>query len=591
MAVIGGTLLDREFVVHVLEVPAGMEDIDGSTVSMALIVLRRQTGMLLALPVGVFSEETLAAGAQAESGGEIGLSHQASVSAGIKLDLADDAMPDPLLDGSMVDVLLVDVASNLADLLVPFDPQVHTMDIMHTFNANEPNLMPLPLDLAQVTWGWINEPGSGDLVAFYSAEEAELVPETPMDSPSAAPLHSGRRRPLPNGGGGGQPDAPKSQPRKAPRPTVASLAASLDQVTSTLPAMVAQMEKLSARTEAMEQQLRGDVSRPSALKTPLGVSAMNGLSAPSVRASAVAKEFPVPKSSAQIGSLPGAHKSYVAQELQQLEEERETGTESADLARAMLVQSQALSSLVQQLSGADPIQDLSTTGSTLSTKGAQGRMKLQQELAAHRGTFFQSVLQSMARRMQPARPAEQTPSELALRGVTPTAYVERFGGYGRNKDLGCLQWQVAMILDHLQNENIAAAKDSAALLAVCLEQAALDSGRLDIGLLLSLSEDPPSGVFQNRATTSYARGRAFAPLADQRWVTVALAFIKEMDLIATKRQDAIGVKPDRDTSAASSNPAPKRTPKKTKGGGKESKKRRKSSSPLRTGCQWSHPVP
>lgn len=38
---------------------------------------------------------------------------------------------------------------------------------------------------------------------------------------------------------------------------------------------------------------------------------------------------------------------------------------------------------------------------------------------------------------------------------SPTSYVERYGGYGRSRDLGCLMWQVAilaMILDHLQNE-------------------------------------------------------------------------------------------------------------------------------------------
>lgn len=151
--------------------------------------------------------------------------------------------------------------------------------------------------------------------------------------------------------------------------------------------------------------------------------------------------------------------------------------------------------------------ELAATGSTISTKGAQGRQKLQQELAQHKGIFFDSVLRSMARRMQPARPADLPAQDLALRGVTPTAYVERYGGFGRSRDLGCLMWQVAMLLDHLQMDNLLAAKDSAALLAVCLEQAALDNGRMDIGLLLSLGEDPPAGVFQNKAVTSYARGR------------------------------------------------------------------------------------
>ena len=207
---------------------------------------------------------------------------------------------------------------------------------------------------------------------------------------------------------------------------------------------------------------------------------------------------------------------------------------------------------MNQLASGDPIGDLSTSSSSLSTKGAQGRAKLQQELAAHRGLFFQSVIQSMARRMQPARPADLSPQELAARGICPTAYSERFGGYGKARELGCLQWQVMMLLDHLQNDNFPAAKDIAALLAVCVEQSAMDGGRLDIGMLLSLSEDPPSGVFQ------------------QRWVTIALAYIKEMDLIASKRIDAAGGKANDKDQPNPQQPNPKKPPKKgAKGGGKQ----------------------
>lgn len=160
--------------------------------------------------------------------------------------------------------------------------------------------------------------------------------------------------------------------------------------------------------------------------------------------------------------------------------------------------------------------------------------------------------------------------DLALRGVTPTAYVERYGGYSRTRDLGCLMWQVAMLMDHLQMDNMPAAKDSAALLAVCLEQSALDNGRMDIGLLLSLSEDPPAGVFQNKAVTNYAKGRAFAPLAEQKWVTIALSYIKEMDLIASKRQDATGGKPSQE--GGGDQPNPKKAPKSKAKGGKKGQK-------------------
>ena len=148
------------------------------------------------------------------------------------------------------------------------------------------------------------------------------------------------------------------------------------------------------------------------------------------------------------------------------------------------------------------------------------------------------------------------------RGVTATQYVERYGGYGRCRDMGNIMWQVALALDHLQNDNVGAAKDAIALLAVCLEQTSLDAGRMDVGLLLSLTEDPPSGVFTNRTLPSHSRGRAFAPLADQRWVANALSYIKELDTIATKRSDVTG-KPSNKEGKPDSQADPKKAPKKT----------------------------
>ena len=96
------------------------------------------------------------------------------------------------------------------------------------------------------------------------------------------------------------------------------------------------------------------------------------------------------------------------------------------------------------------------------------------------------------------------------------------------------------ILDFLQAENIGAAKDSLALLAVAVDQAVLDGGRFDLASLLTLQEEPPSAIYVHRPQSAMARTKAFSPLADQKWVTVALAFIKEMDVIATKRTELAG---------------------------------------------------
>lgn len=65
-----------------------------------------------------------------------------------------------------------------------------------------------------------------------------------------------------------------------------------------------------------------------------------------------------------------------------------------------------------------------------------GRAKLQAELAAHKGHFFTNVLQNMSRRIYPAQSAEVEMPTLRDRGVTPTQYLERFGGFGKTKDIG-----------------------------------------------------------------------------------------------------------------------------------------------------------
>eukprot|EP00435_Cladocopium_sp_Y103_P045385 s1376_g13.t1 len=126
------------------------------------------------------------------------------------------------------------------------------------------------------------------------------------------------------------------------------------------------------------------------------------------------------------------------------------------------------------------------------TRGAQGRARLQIELAAQKGVFFASVLNSMARRMQPTAPVEGAPQEMMMRGVCGTKYLERFEGFGKYRELGCLQYQVMTILDFLQMENIQGARDATALLAVTLDQAALDNGRFDLASLLCLQEEPRS---------------------------------------------------------------------------------------------------
>lgn len=194
---------------------------------------------------------------------------------------------------------------------------------------------------------------------------------------------------------------------------------------------------------------------------------------------------------------------------------------------------------------------------------------MQQELAAHRGTFFNSVVMSMARRMSPTMPADQPHGELLAAGISGVRYLERFGGYGRQRELGILQFNIMTAFDFLMAGNVEAAKDSIALTAVMVEQASMDHGRFDLAQVLTFQEDPPSSIFMTRATSQVSRSRAFAPLADQRWITVSLAFLRELDTITTKRAELVGGSQPSSNPNSAAVPKPKQpgSPKK-KGGGR-----------------------
>ena len=74
-----------------------------------------------------------------------------------------------------------------------------------------------------------------------------------------------------------------------------------------------------------------------------------------------------------------------------------------------------------------------------------------------------------------------------------------------------------------------------------------------------VQEDPPAAIFQNRQLSATSRAGSFAPLADQRWVTCGLAFLKEMEVITSKRNElAAGPKFPSETSSKT---APKQKPK------------------------------
>ena len=544
------------FLPYVLEMPGEVEE-DGMSLAMVLCVVRKESGVLLAAPSNFFLAEVLEAGQIAGPDDLVGPSVLMHVPGG-RLDQMNGSPPVAAPD-AWVDVMVVDMSPDILDQLTPVAEYDGPTELLHLFDT-DPFVYPLRDDLVSMTWDWLVQPSSVERIQYYSAgeeeqEEEELVPETVAAAPLPHAVPAGPKAAgLPIGAGKGQ--KPRSPP-KAKKPSVASLATSFESVMAVLPALTNQIAELNQRTKTMEERMQ-EPGRLSALSRPLGDSAMTGSSAKSPpTAATLLKEMPPPSNLLKL-KQPSKGGGHVETETAALVEEKNGESGGGDMIQAMFAQSTAITALAAQIASmsGDPMGELASSSTGFSSKGAAGRMKLQLELAAQKGTFFSAVVANMGRRMHPAMRLEATPMQLAGQGITMSKYVERFGGYGRARDFGHVMWQVALIMDHLQMENWQGAMDATALLAVCLEQTALD-GSMDVGLLLSLSEDPPSGVFTNRSLAPLSRGKAFAPLASQQWIAVALSYIKELDLITQKRADLTGGK----TQPAGDLVAPKVKPK------------------------------
>lgn len=553
--------LDQDVEPYVLQWPASSEE-DGMLDIFVVAVMKRQDGVMLAVPHGVLSEEDLQAG---NLGGEGVLGFSRSV-----------MVPSVILDGGVVnrtaediDVVLVDCPADIVAHLRPVQP---FEEIAYGFDLDSPYALPDPQATVAAALDWIRsvEP-QGDL-AFYTADDANeteppVTPSMPKRRAKAKAV-PGRSGSIEDGMGGHQTPPVRE---KAKRATTASLAAQLDSLMNTLPGLSSQVQELARNQRELEAQMRAPVtSACPALQQPLYRAVQGSALAPST----VARNLSSPPRTTAPLNAPGILRSpelHQPPALSALEKEKSVSQPALagdHLAQAVLVQSQALTSLVNQIAQGqgDPLVDLGGI-TTTGTRGTAGRVRLQTDLASQKGVFFQAVMQAMARRMSPTMPVDGSYQQLMEKGICGTRYLERFGGYGRHRDLGQLQYQVMQAMDYLQMENIQAARDTLALLAVTIEQAVMDNGKFDFASVLCLQDDLPSSIFLNRSAGSLSRSRSFAPLADQKWITVALAYLTELDTIQTKRAEFVGGNPKAASTAASPAPKPKSTPKK-KGKGK-----------------------
>ncbi|CAE7272694.1 unnamed protein product, partial [Symbiodinium necroappetens] len=171
------------------------------------------------------------------------------------------------------------------------------------------------------------------------------------------------------------------------------------------------------------------------------------------------------------------------------------------LAQAMLLQSRALTSLVS----------LPRSNGYFDRAGGYSRaVELQADLAQQDGAFFRAVVSSAARRMDPSALNLQ-PGKAVDKGLSLCRYLERYEAYQSHREYGLLQWTLARALDQASAGSPQRALDTVALAMVMIEQWTLDQGKTELGW----------------------------------WVAIALAEVKELDVLSTKRLEVGGVNPSR----------------------------------------------
>ena len=528
--------------------PPEMVGLDNANVAQAIIIMRRQDGVLLGLPVGFLPVEVLQRAAT--DGGEdwdFGPHFIISTPAH-----REDGQPVPL--GLEVEVLVIDVSGGaLAGL------ENLSIDGVTASFVEDPSIFPEPQVLLKKTKEWLLNQTAAR-VGFYSAVE-ESVPETPIEEESVEEIEVVPEAPA----------LPKGAAAKQKRVTTASLAEQLGSVTQLLPQLVTQMESLQKNQDALRDQMSSQqhIVPPRPSQQPVSTSLqefakMMG-TPPRVKSQA---PFPTPVVKSPL--VPRMDSTMSIQE--QAEEEALPG--GSTLALAVLEQSKALTTLVAQLqSGGDPLLDVpsSSSGFSLGSKGSMGRQQLQTELANRSGGFFLQVTQNAARRMRPAAKAPVDVASAASLDFSMVNYLERFGGYGGCRELGLVQFCLAHIFDAALHSDLEGVREHLALTMVAVEQSVQDAGRWDLAYQLTLLEDPPSQMWAYKSGGNLnPRLRAFAPLCPQKWATVALAYLKEVDYIQSRRTDLRKGPPSPGAGDPPTTPSPKKKNRNPKGKGRES---------------------
>ena len=454
---------------------------------LAYVVLKREHGFLLCVLAGVVAEPALSAASASGHTGLIGPAHRVSARAVALGEAGEWVMAEPV---TRLAVYLLDLESEASLSLLPLTTGLGDY---FSFAMEDPTLFPLAVEVVAAAHSWLaGIQGERGASGYVTAAEDSAHSGGPPGPPLAK---------NPQSKVGAKAEA------KAKNITLAALASQHAGLQDLVTALALQLQDVSAKQDEVI----------AAARAPTAASAetlrMPPAAHPHLR-NPVSQVAPCAGHSEEASGRPGPSAANSANRRFSLKRARCRSAAWHYRRRAVDLQA----------------------APGLSTRGTLGRQKLQAELAARDGSFFERAYSAAARRMYPAsRPASAL--ELCQKEPVMQRYMERYGGFSQHRDLGLIQWQLAQAMDLFAQGEARGAADLVSQLMVMLEQLSLDGGRSDLAWLLTLQHDPPASIFADHQALPSSGLRPFSPLADQKLVSTTLAYVRELETLATKRAE------------------------------------------------------
>ena len=508
----------------VLSLPGELIGDDVPSSCMAIPILNRDGGVLLGIPSAYILPHALLEAAGTDDSSLLGPSKEVEA---FLLEEDEDGNERQLEFAKRF--LVVDFSNQVLDFLRPYDPVTDPSVVLQPFDEEHLEAIVDVRAAYPDIAAWLENLAPGQRENFLSAREEQASPKV----------------------------GPK---RATKRVTAAALAVQVESLSAQVAVMAQQQKEfMDAQQKAARSAIPAAAPLPGRTPAPRLPDVSAGLQLGNVLSTAKAAEAvgPPPKTKVAVREQSSIAIPDTGEALEDLDVQD-------PMARAFMQQSMALTSLVAHLTTGDAIADLgssSSSGPNLSTKGVARRERLQQELANGTSNFFLQVQQQLFRKMCPSKPIPKTEEDLLSSGVSMCSYLEKFGGFKGKADSGMLMWMLAHCVDAGARGDHRLMKEHLALAIACLEQSVLDGG-WTVAYVLSLLEEPPHHVFSERPQSVSALGRPFSPLVPSSWAAVALSYLKEMELITTKKQETRGKPaPAVPKSGDPSSPIPPKRPK------------------------------